>query len=76
MADRMTLSPPLLFHTKPTILLQKQETYPMTTATQLQTGKPAPQFSLSDQSGDTVHLKDLLGQWVVLWAYPKDDSPG
>lgn len=48
----------------------------MTTATQLKTGKPAPQFSLSDQSGDTVHLKDLLGQWVVLWAYPKDDSPG
>lgn len=48
----------------------------MTTATQLQTGKPAPQFSLSDQSGDTVHLKDLRGQWVVLWAYPKDDTPG
>ena len=48
----------------------------MTTATQLEIGKPAPLFSLADQSGDTVHLKDLRGQWVVLWAYPKDDTPG
>jgi peroxiredoxin Q/BCP len=31
---------------------------------------------LSDQSGDTVRLSDHAGQWVVLYFYPKDDTPG
>ena len=36
----------------------------------------APAFSLPNQDGKKVALKDLLGQWVVLYFYPKDDTPG
>jgi len=39
------------------------------------TGK-APAFSLPNQDGKKVSLKDLLGQWTVLYFYPKDDTPG
>ena len=42
----------------------------------IQTGKKAPEFSLPDQNGDKVKLADLRGQWVVLYFYPKDDTPG
>jgi peroxiredoxin Q/BCP len=36
----------------------------------------APKFELKDQSGDEVRLRDLKGKWVVLYFYPKDDTPG
>jgi peroxiredoxin Q/BCP len=36
----------------------------------------APAFSLPNQDGKKVSLKDLLGQWTVLYFYPKDDTPG
>ncbi|MAE65210.1 MAG: peroxiredoxin [Phycisphaeraceae bacterium] len=39
-------------------------------------GNKAPAFTLEDQHGDKVALKDLAGQWVVLYFYPKDDTPG
>ena len=39
-------------------------------------GKKAPDFELSDDSGKTVSLKDFKGQTVVLYFYPKDDTPG
>jgi peroxiredoxin Q/BCP len=39
-------------------------------------GEPAPDFSLSDDTGATVHLADLRGQRVVLYFYPQDDTPG
>jgi thioredoxin-dependent peroxiredoxin len=39
-------------------------------------GQPAPAFSLPDQGGKTHTLKDYAGQWVVLYFYPKDDTPG
>ncbi len=39
-------------------------------------GDKAPDFSLSDESGDTVSLKSLKGKQVVLYFYPKDDTPG
>ncbi|MFN9306761.1 MAG: peroxiredoxin [Planctomycetota bacterium] len=39
-------------------------------------GSPAPAFTLPDQDGTTVALKDLRGRWVVLYFYPKDDTPG
>lgn len=39
-------------------------------------GKKAPAFTLADQSGKKVGLADLAGQWVVLYFYPKDDTPG
>ena len=39
-------------------------------------GSPAPDFSLSDQDGKIHSLKDYAGKWVVLYFYPKDDTPG
>jgi thioredoxin-dependent peroxiredoxin len=41
----------------------------------LLTGK-APAFSLLNQDSKKVSLKDLHGRWVVLYFYPKDDTPG
>ena len=38
--------------------------------------KKAPEFVLPDQDGNTVRLKDLKGQSVVLFFYPKADTPG
>ncbi|MFM7265062.1 MAG: thioredoxin-dependent thiol peroxidase [Cyanobium sp.] len=42
----------------------------------LQIGDSAPGFSLPDQDGQIVSLADLKGQRVVLYFYPKDDTPG
>jgi thioredoxin-dependent peroxiredoxin len=42
----------------------------------LKEGSAAPQFSTKDANGDTVSLKDLRGEKVVLYFYPKDDTPG
>ncbi len=39
-------------------------------------GTPAPDFTLPTDAGDTLTLSSLRGQWVVLFAYPKDDTPG
>ncbi|OIO61156.1 MAG: thioredoxin-dependent thiol peroxidase [Alphaproteobacteria bacterium CG_4_10_14_0_2_um_filter_63_37] len=39
-------------------------------------GEAAPEFSLPNAAGQTVHLSDLRGQWVVLYFYPKDMTPG
>ena len=39
-------------------------------------GKPAPAFTLSDQQGNKHKLADYKGKWVVLYFYPKDDTPG
>jgi len=39
-------------------------------------GKKAPAFTLTDQTGNKVRLAELAGQWVVLYFYPKDDTPG
>ena len=36
--------------------------------------KPAPDFELTSDSGDTVKLSELRGTPVVLYFYPKDDS--
>lgn len=42
----------------------------------LSIGSPAPSFTLPDQDGKPVTLGDLAGQWVVLYFYPRDDTPG
>ncbi len=40
------------------------------------TGQPAPDFRLQDQNGKWHDLESYCGQWVVLYFYPKDDTPG
>ena len=42
----------------------------------LQIGDPAPDFTLPDQDGNPVSLSGLKGQRVVIYFYPKDDTPG
>ena len=43
---------------------------------QLKIGDKAPDFSLFNQSGKPVTLKDFKGKWLVLYFYPKDNTPG
>jgi thioredoxin-dependent peroxiredoxin len=40
------------------------------------TGDAAPDFSLPDQNGTVQSLRDFGGKWLVLYFYPKDDTPG
>ncbi len=42
----------------------------------IEEGKPAPAFTLQDHEGNEVALKDLRGQDVIVYFYPKDDTPG
>ena len=42
----------------------------------LKEGSNAPAFTTTDTDGNTVKLKDLRGKKVVLYFYPKDDTPG
>ena len=42
----------------------------------LEIGMKAPEFTLSDKDGKTVSLSDFLGKKVVLYFYPKDNTPG
>jgi thioredoxin-dependent peroxiredoxin len=44
--------------------------------TQPTEGKKAPAFSAKDQDGNTVKLSDFKGKNVILYFYPKDDTPG
>src|SRR5262245_16297352 len=42
----------------------------------IEEGKAAPAFTLPDQDGKKISLKDLAGKNVILYFYPKDDTPG
>jgi peroxiredoxin Q/BCP len=44
--------------------------------TDLSVGSKAPNFKLPDQDGREVALSDFAGQWVVIYFYPRDDTPG
>ena len=50
----------------------------MTTATEvsLKVGDKAPEFTLASSAGENISLKDLKGKSVILYFYPKDDTPG
>ena len=39
-------------------------------------GITAPDFCLKNQDGNEVCLRDFKGKWVVVYFYPKDDTPG
>ena len=42
----------------------------------LEEGSKAPKFDLESDSGDNASLGDFAGQWLVLYFYPKDNTPG
>jgi peroxiredoxin Q/BCP len=42
----------------------------------IEEGKPAPDFALTSDAGETIRLSELRGKPVVLYFYPKDDTPG
>src|ERR1700684_3712921 len=42
----------------------------------IEPGSPAPDFTLDNQDGESVSLSDHHGHWVVLYFYPKADTPG
>lgn len=42
----------------------------------IEEGKPAPPFTLNDADGNEVALQDLQGRTVVVYFYPRDDTPG
>ena len=42
----------------------------------LEAGTKAPDFTLMDKDGNTIRLSDFLGKKVVLYFYPKDNTPG
>ncbi|MGL5987888.1 MAG: peroxiredoxin [Burkholderiales bacterium] len=51
-------------------------TSPVMAAALPEVGSTAPNFSLPDQSGNTHTLTQYRGKWLVLYFYPKDDTPG
>lgn len=42
----------------------------------LNIGDKAPDFTLPDEKGKMISLRDYAGQWLVVYFYPKDDTPG
>ena len=42
----------------------------------LEVGMPAPDFALANQKGEIVRLTDFRGKKVVIYFYPKDNTPG
>jgi len=42
----------------------------------LKIGQPAPDFCLHNQNEEQITLKDFKGKWVILYFYPKDNTPG
>lgn len=42
----------------------------------IEQGKPFPDFSLPNQDNEVKSLRDFWGKWLVVYVYPKDDTPG
>jgi peroxiredoxin Q/BCP len=51
-------------------------TFTVATAAEVSIGHPAPEFELPDQDGQLHSLEDYRDSWVVLYFYPKDETPG
>ena len=49
---------------------------PSTGTVILEVGEPAPDFCLPNQDGNETCLKDFRGKWIVLYFYPRDNTPG
>src|SRR5947209_16996108 len=49
---------------------------PLASASMIAEGQEAPDFELTSDTGETVKLSELRGKPVVLYFYPKDDTPG
>lgn len=43
---------------------------------EIQVGQPAPEFNTPDANGNTVKLSDFAEKWLILYFYPKDNTPG
>jgi peroxiredoxin Q/BCP len=54
----------------------KPVTPPAVTSAELEVGKPAPDFSTKSSAGEALSLAGLKGKWVVVYFYPKDETPG
>jgi peroxiredoxin Q/BCP len=46
------------------------------TESKIAVGTKAPAFTLANEKSQKIKLSDFLGQWVVIYFYPKDDTPG
>ncbi len=57
-------------------IITVMEIFSSSHAAELEVGSPAPSFQLLDQNEAQHNLKDYHGNWVVLYFYPKDDTPG
>lgn len=58
------------------LLLASAVLWMLRPGTQRAEGSAAPDFALLDQNGQTHRLGDYAGRWLVLYFYPKDDTPG
>jgi thioredoxin-dependent peroxiredoxin len=56
--------------------MPKESSEDATTMTGLREGDKAPAFSVPDQDGRTRTLDEYAGEWLLLYFYPKDDTPG
>jgi len=62
--------------TKPIILLILLLISSSSVLANLEVGDKAPNFILNDQNNEAHQLSDYEGRWVILYFYPKDDTPG
>lgn len=58
------------------ILMMLMSIFSFSAKAELEPGKPAPGFELYDQDSNRHKLEDYEGKWLVLYFYPKDDTPG
>lgn len=70
------MKPPVIVSLLLAVLVQTNGYAGETMTNELTIGKAAPGFTLVDQAGKPHRLADYRGRWLVLYFYPKDDTPG